>query len=93
MQLLCLEAAVHQQQQQLQQWGISRLRKHTHAPDALLYPGMVVAVKGRLQQARTNTPILLLSLMLPPMLPGENDKLLLMCLRAHLPGALLVWSA
>ena len=60
MQLLCLEAAVLQQQQQLQQWSISRLRRHTNAPDAVLYPGMVVAVKGRLQQARNNTHMLLL---------------------------------
>lgn len=64
LQLLCLEAAMLQQQQQLQQWGISRLRRHTHAPDALLYPGMVVAAKGRFQQARRNIPVLLLLLAL-----------------------------
>lgn len=50
LQLLHLQEALQRQQLQLQQWQISRLQRHTPAPDAVLFSGMVIAVKGRLQQ-------------------------------------------
>lgn len=49
-QLLHLQEALQQQHLQLQQWQISRLQRQTPPPDAMLFPGMVVAAKGRLQQ-------------------------------------------
>lgn len=51
LQLLHLQEALQRQEMQLQQWQISRLQRQTAAPDTLLFPGMILAAKGRLQQA------------------------------------------
>ncbi|KAL8429864.1 hypothetical protein Efla_004678 [Eimeria flavescens] len=49
-QLLQLQETLQQQQQQLRIWNASKLQQQCDAPDALLFPGLVVAAKGRLRQ-------------------------------------------